>query len=292
MNKEFNLNTIYTGFYSVEEWWNYQQLSSNFFRIYLITAGNCSITLPNEATYKLNKGDLFLVPKNIAVNYECNSKMEHYYICFIEEKIEHKSLLSQFQLKRKISAIDLDYELMERIVTICPQYKLPSVSPEIYESHHSIWSRDSLSDDFQTSMEQKAILYQLVSRFIGSEKQEENNSKEYLENKIEETLIYINKNIKSSLKIAHLAEISHLSPDYFTRVFKRIVGTTPLNYIQGVRLNHAKQLLTDSNLSIKEIAYEIGSENGNQFTNFFSTKIGLTPSKYRILKTKGKNKTG
>ena len=67
----------------------------------------------------------------------------------------------------------------------------------------------------------------------------------------------------------------------FRRIFKEYTGFAPAHYIQEVRLNRIKELLTNTTLPIKEIADECGLENYDYFFTLFRRLTGKTPLDYR-----------
>lgn len=72
----------------------------------------------------------------------------------------------------------------------------------------------------------------------------------------------------------------------FRRLFKQYTGFSPGRYITEIRLSKAKEFLTNTDLSVKEISYEVGVENYDYFTTSFRIKTGYTPLAYRAY-TKG-----
>ena len=67
----------------------------------------------------------------------------------------------------------------------------------------------------------------------------------------------------------------------FRREFKRYSGISPGQYQQQLKLARAKELLSSSNLSMAEIAFELNFECVGQFSTFFRKKEGVTPSEFR-----------
>lgn len=63
--------------------------------------------------------------------------------------------------------------------------------------------------------------------------------------------------------------------------FKALIGQTPNEFIQTIRLKRAAQMLLDSNLKISEIAYQVGFSNPKYFTKMFQKQFGVVPSKYK-----------
>jgi len=98
---------------------------------------------------------------------------------------------------------------------------------------------------------------------------------------IEETAAYINEHLSENLTLESLAERASLSPYYFTRVFKKVTGFTPHEYLIAARINSAKFLLKNTRLSIKEIGYSIGFHSESSFCTTFKKWVETTPSRYR-----------
>jgi transcriptional regulator GlxA family with amidase domain len=65
------------------------------------------------------------------------------------------------------------------------------------------------------------------------------------------------------------------------RRFKTAVGQTPLEYLQEVRMNAARELLKTSNLSINEIADKVGYQDTGYFSSLFKKIFSTTPNAYR-----------
>ena len=80
-----------------------------------------------------------------------------------------------------------------------------------------------------------------------------------------------------------MAETTCMSYSKFRKIFKEYTGFAPSQYIQEVRVNMAKEFLTNTSRSIKEIAFELGYENKDYFFTAFKKVAGMTPSEYRKL---------
>ena len=80
-----------------------------------------------------------------------------------------------------------------------------------------------------------------------------------------------------------MAETACMSYSKFRKIFKEYTGFAPSQYIQEVRINMAKEMLTNTSRSIKEIAFELGYENKDYFFTAFKKVAGMTPTEYRKL---------
>lgn len=92
---------------------------------------------------------------------------------------------------------------------------------------------------------------------------------------------YIEENLKSDISIDQLASLVHLSKFYFIRLFKRLMGVSPYQYVLITRINSAKKLLMSPDFRINEIADAVGFSSAARFTKFFSEMTGMSPSEFR-----------
>lgn len=92
--------------------------------------------------------------------------------------------------------------------------------------------------------------------------------------------ISVHENI-STITPEGLAGEACMSYSKFRKIFKEYTGFAPSQYIQEVRMNIAKEMLTNTTKSIKEIAFELGYENKDYFFTVFRKSVGMTPAFYR-----------
>lgn len=92
---------------------------------------------------------------------------------------------------------------------------------------------------------------------------------------------FIQDNYKSSIDIKTLAKMENYNLSYYSQWFIKKTGVTPLEYIQRLRLNHAKELLKYTDMNLLYIANEVGYEHQSSLTRVFKQQFGTTPSQYR-----------
>jgi AraC-like DNA-binding protein len=126
------------------------------------------------------------------------------------------------------------------------------------------------------------ILLTAYNEWISRRVLHENNHSNILNyTKIMAAKKHIDQNICTRISLSELGNIAELSPNFLCKVFKNIIGVTPIEYVNNTKIIFAKRFLIESNKSIKEIAYECGFENDSYFYTLFKKTEGISPSAYR-----------
>jgi YesN/AraC family two-component response regulator len=92
---------------------------------------------------------------------------------------------------------------------------------------------------------------------------------------------YITENYCKKIYIDKLSDMIGVSADYFTKMFKDSIGKTPIEYINGLRINRAMQLLSETELPMAEIAESTGFCNPNYFHKIFKQYMETSPLVFR-----------
>ncbi len=92
---------------------------------------------------------------------------------------------------------------------------------------------------------------------------------------------FITDHYRENIKLDALAEQIHLSPRYFCTRFKQYYKVTPINLVMRLRMAYARDLLSDVNLQITEIARLCGYADVYYFSRLFKQEHGITPSGFR-----------
>ncbi len=98
---------------------------------------------------------------------------------------------------------------------------------------------------------------------------------------IQNTLIWMEKNLSEPIAIEELAKIAHLSPFYYQRLFSRLVGKPVMEYSKLRRLAQAADFLAKNQGRIIDVALDFGFQNHETFTRAFKDTYGMTPEDYR-----------
>lgn len=100
---------------------------------------------------------------------------------------------------------------------------------------------------------------------------------------VERVIVAMRERVDDALPLRAMAEIAHLSPYHFARVFRQVTGIPPGEFLSALRLERAKQLLLTTHLSVAEICFEVGYNSLGTFTTRFTRLVGLTPGRMRRL---------
>lgn len=92
---------------------------------------------------------------------------------------------------------------------------------------------------------------------------------------------YIDSNFSKNLTLKTLAQISLLSENHLLRNFRQIFGITPFQYLSNKRITEAKNQLINTNKGIAEIATDIGYSSVSNFSFYFKTLTGKSPTAFR-----------
>nr|WP_010132865.1 helix-turn-helix domain-containing protein [Microbulbifer agarilyticus] len=92
---------------------------------------------------------------------------------------------------------------------------------------------------------------------------------------------WLKQHCSDDVKLSEVAKHFDMSVRSFNRRFKLATGQTPLQYLQNVRIDMARELLQSSNLSVNEIAEKVGYQDMGHFTALFKKFLSTTPSEYR-----------
>ena len=96
-----------------------------------------------------------------------------------------------------------------------------------------------------------------------------------------ETLSWMLEHLREDLSVEILAEHANLSCRHFTRKFKAAFRMTPAEFVESLRLDHARWLLANEASTIDSLAAAVGYESGDSFRRAFARRFGTVPSDYR-----------
>lgn len=145
------------------------------------------------------------------------------------------------------------------------------IEMQIKDIYELIKNNESISESNMSSK-----IYRLIISLFNT------NENKICSNTVVQTAIhYMNQNYQSRLTIEQIAKYINMSASQFSRQFKKQTGKSPYDYLLGIRLTKAKELLKNTSLPISEISYQTGFANECNFIYFFKKQEGISPLKFR-----------
>lgn len=145
------------------------------------------------------------------------------------------------------------------------------IFPNVYNLYLEVAGKETLDD-----IEQYMIgFYRKILSFTQASG---NNDK----NNVEKIFTYLNNNYRTEIDFEKMAEELHISYSYIRKIVKSVTGKSVLDYINTLRINEGKRLLRQTNMTIAEIALNLGYNNVQSFNRFFKKYEGITPGEFRL----------
>jgi AraC-like DNA-binding protein len=105
--------------------------------------------------------------------------------------------------------------------------------------------------------------------------------KVYLYRRIVQAKLFIDRNYDKSIDVDNISDEAYFSKFHFIRLFKKIYGKTPHQYLTSVRIEKAMLLLTDG-IPVSDVCYAVGFESLSSFSGLFKRFVGITPSTFLL----------
>jgi len=149
--------------------------------------------------------------------------------------------------------------------------------------HHD----ESFYEDFRVNANRCSSIDQLfdyLSTMIGESLEAINEDNKQKETKpIRTAKQYIQQNFMNSISLEEVSNVVGFNPTYFSTLFKKVSGSNFVDYLSEIRMNNAKELLRETNLSIATICEQVGYSDLKHFTKNFKKNTGIKPNEFRKL---------
>ena len=240
-----------------DEWnlieWNKKHLEIDCHRLYYRTdenGGKATLHLIDR-TIDLTAGKLYFIPAFTILQSKIDGHMNKYYIHF-------RSNSPELRLHRFLS----------------DQYSIDS--SEITEHLFKTVIENYTKNTLEAKMKVEGAMQLLLSDFF-----KDTSSAHKDLSRFESVLSYIEENYNTEIPLSVLAAKMNVSTLYFSNYFKATFHISPKQYILNKRLAEGQRLLLETDMTIGEIANAVGFSSENYFSEFFTSKIGISASKYR-----------
>lgn len=125
----------------------------------------------------------------------------------------------------------------------------------------------------------KSLLYKIISTIGYEERTSGLLRTEFAP--IAKGIIYMENDISQEKSISQIAELCHVSPSYFRKLFKKYSGVSPIEYQIKVKISHAKDLIRTNTMRISEVSDALGFFDAAYFCKMFKKYTGVSPKEYK-----------
>ena len=242
------------------------------FEIIYVRSGFLTVSISGES-YIGKTGEAFVVsPGNLHLMGSQTGTVDYYTFLF---PLKYISFRTDDMLDEKLLEPLNSGHLM-----ICPRVKdtakeLCEQLIEIYEAKN-----DESVSKITTQVRTKIILLQFILEMWKKGFVIENDTSG--RNTVEKEMVsYIQQNFTEKISLREFGEQFHLSEKYISRYFKEHFHITLSQYVTYLRLEHAKQLLQDTDIPVTDVAMQSGYQNVSYFIRSFQKAYAVSPLKYR-----------
>lgn len=239
-------------------YWGESDITLDFSKLYYFLGGEGRLVI-NGDTYYPKAGEMYLIPSGICHSYSHNPEKPVYkYWCHFALKFGE---ISGFSYHKDCVFCRPDEKIAVPLFKRLCELDRPSNSLELLLQKSSLlelcYLFFSAVDVRKMLVSGKDDFYYIVSEYISS-------------------------HLADTLTVRELSEIAHLQPNYFMSKFKKCFGTTPVSYINTLRLDaSSKEIVKNPRKSIEEIARQFGFNDYRYFGRIFKKRYGTTPGNFR-----------
>ncbi len=254
-----NFNAVYNfgGYFSIPAGgnWSLNNCSFEQCKFYFITEGSCIINIEGTE-YVAHAGDWFFIPARARHSYHNvkDGTFSKYWM--------HFDLYPDAQI---FESLGLPY-----IVKADREGR----SLRLFKEFYAALQEGSLTDRLTV----KARLIELIAEYIKAADSDVSEVAREGDQRFDSLIRYINENLHKNLTNEMLAQMYFAHPNHFIRAFKEKTGQTPARYIRIKKLEKAKWLIERTELSITEVAAEIGITDPAHFSRLFRDRYGMSPT--------------
>ena len=242
------------------------------FEIIYVRSGFLTVSISGES-YIGKTGEAFVVsPGNLHLMGSQSGTVDYYTFLF---PLKYISFRTDDMLDEKLLEPLNSGHLM-----ICPRVK--DTAKELCEQLIEIYmaKKDESESKIATQVRTKIILLQFILEMWKKGFIIENDTSG--RNTVEKEMVsYIQQNFTGKISLREFGEQFHLSEKYISRYFKEHFHITLSQYVTYLRLEHAKQLLQDTDIPVTDVAMQSGYQNVSYFIRSFQKAYAVSPLKYR-----------
>ena len=255
--------------------------------LYVIRDGDLYLQ-EDGVCYHLSAGDFFLLEPGLTHEGYQRAACDYYYAHFTHPDMcraaDERQAIALLAEKRKKSLVGYNLETVDSTppITYLPkQFRLTGGEFKA-QLRAAVDCYDSREDDYKrrTSTLLHSFLLQTAHEHLLSHNSAQGRKLRKSDVIAEQLLRYLNQNYTKHLTSTEIEELFESNFDYLNRVFSSLTGSPIFTYLNILRINNAKQLISTTDLPFSEIAYLVGIEDRYYFSKLFRKSTGMSPTEY------------
>lgn len=257
----------------------YNKLKCIDCRLFYITSGSGEIAF-DEMTYNLYPGTVIVLPAGTEYMWRVEN------IGYYAVNFDYTQNFTHFEKTLHTKSTDLvkNSDILEQIVfSDTPELNNPII---IYDAQHMENNFRHIITEFYLKGEfckilTSSILKTLIIIIVCNNKNAGKTKKEKSSLIIRDIIEYITANYNKDISNTKISEKFSFNPSYINRIFRMHTGTGMHEFLIKYRINAAKEMLLNNNMSVEEICMAVGFKDMPHFSKSFKKHTGKSPSEYQ-----------
>jgi AraC family transcriptional regulator, transcriptional activator for feuABC-ybbA operon len=262
---ELTFSLLLAGYKTCPPNWSKKGKKPLYHSLWFITKGAGEIVINGEKNY-LSPGKLVIFTPGMICDKKTSpsNPLEFYFIRFTHAGAYERSEQWHFKLPEEMAFP------LRGVYTI----KNSSGVVLLLEEINSLSKRRGATTAYKQKIVFQELLLTLIQDFHAQTISRDTRQM------IEETIDYISHHYNQAITLSELAKLAGLSKSHYSRLFKKNVGYSPIEYLTHLRIDRAKEFLAHSDILIKEVSQHVGYEDELYFSRIFKKIVGVSPTQF------------
>lgn len=229
-----------------------------------VTGGSGSIII-EQKKYPVKKGMLFYLCPDVLHSMESSTEEPMYFL-----SVHFSYAYVGFNDSKWTIGGEVKTLPMQPAQELKDYYSIEDIFKKLVDSWHAkLPGYEFISKTFLQQL--------LIAIYQNKRRQNQDYSISF---KMERVIEYMHQNINQKLALSELAERASLSSFYLSRAFKRTTGYSVIEYFNKIKIDKAKELITEGDKKVKEVAQTLGFVDEFYFSRVFKKIEGISPSEF------------
>lgn len=257
------IKCLYSAHLTFNSEWFYSDEKTDYLNLVLVCSGNGIFTCEDKK-YHVGRGDIVFFPNGV----RRSMKSDGNHLEFRSFNFRYR-LLFEHAHEWWLENPPLPLNFIEHINDSGLFHRLEQLFEQI-QQHYT-------TRRYASSFRMRYYATEIISLLLSKRNKDISYSEQ---NMIEKSIKYMSEHFTEKITLADLAAISKKSVSYYGKIFKKVLGMTPIEYLLLIRISYAKKLLENGS-SITEAASLCGFSNLYYFSKAFKSKENISPSEYK-----------